>query len=106
MGVLYCIFCIMLNERLVDIYRQIAYDDSKKPADRVKACKGLYKHSPEEKNSICDVLTMLCDIEESPDAVKILALDLLDSINTLVPEEKVEEDTETIQKRLLEKYLG
>lgn len=96
----------MLAPELVDELRAIAYCEMAKPKNRVSALNSLSKAGVDTPK-VRKVLYELATDMNTPDDVKVRAIDLLAKLQTdETPKDLSATEVEALQQSLMEQYVG
>lgn len=96
----------MISQELVDELKAIAFMEMAKPVNRVAACSSLARNGLEIERVRTTLYSIATDIN-TPDSVKVRAIDLLDKLDiSTAPDELPAEKAEALEKSLMEQYVG
>ena len=96
----------MLAPELITELRTIAYCTAGKPENRVAACSSLYKQGCDVDKVRATLYGLATDIN-TPDKVKVRAIDLLDKIDmSQKPKEMTHAEAQAYEQSLLDEYVG
>lgn len=96
----------MLAAELQDELRQIAYCDRAKPLARIGALNTMIRNGL-DSSRVRDTLYSIATDIDTPDSVKVRAIDLLDKLDiSTAPQELEPDKVPELEKNLMEKYAG
>lgn len=95
----------MITEELVNELKLIAYAEAAKPVNRVAALSSLARNGI-DRDKVRNTLYSIATDIDTPDAVKVRAIDLLDKLEVYTaPKEIKQEQLESLEKTLMEQYV-
>lgn len=96
----------MIADELADELRMIAFSGIAKPVNRVAALASLARNGLDTVK-VRDTLYALATDINTPDSVKVRAIDLLDKLDiTAAPKELAADEAANLEQSLLEQYVG
>ncbi len=96
----------MLAKELQEELRLIAYSDMSKPLARIGALSTLIRNGLDSAR-VRDTLYSIATDIDTPDSVKVRAIDLLDKLDiSTAPKELEPDKVHELEKTLMEQYAG